>query len=285
MNVQLVIRNLILKRTTAKMRLVRWHTPVLMFALVGIVGCGRPDPANRPVRPHQVLDFTKLYATNCAGCHGASGQFGAAPPLADPLFLAIASDESLSDTISNGREGTLMPRFAIEQGGILTPEQIKVLVQGLRKHWGATDKDKLPADLPSYAAATSHEQASAGDEARGQQVFDRACATCHGEGGRGGDKAGDIRASAFLALTSEQFLRRITITGRSDLGMPDFRRLEGPPNTALTPQDIDDVVALLRAWRTQALSLATHTREASSETALSETSPLEVNGSRHARID
>jgi cytochrome c oxidase cbb3-type subunit III len=268
-----------LHRQPTRKRTRRRLAPFFALALLaGIAGCGRPDPANRPVRPDRILDFSQLYATNCAGCHGAEGRLGAAPPLADPLFLSIVPNEALHDVISNGRDGTLMPTFAIDQGGSLTAEQVKILVEGLKKEWGSQLDEMHSADLPSYAT-------SAGDETRGQQVFDRACATCHGEAGRGGPNAGDIHASAFLALTSEQFLRRIAITGRPDLGMPDFRRLEGPPNTALTPQDIDDVVALLRAWRTQALSLAAHEREVPLENSLSDTPPLEVKGSRHARID
>jgi len=258
-----------------------WLAPLL---LLGVVGCGRPNPADRPIRPQNILDFDKLFATNCAGCHGAGGTLGAAPPLADPLFLAIVSDASLSETVSKGRDGTLMPAFAIEQGGTLTPEQIKVLVQGIKQHWSAKPDDKLPTDLPAYALAASSD-APAGDETRGGQVFARACATCHGDDGRGGEHAGDIHSSAFLALTSEQFLRRIIITGRPELGMPDYRRLDGPPGSALTPQDIDDVVALLRSWRTQALALAA-SEQAPAATAMSrDADRSDQTGSRHARID
>lgn len=255
-----------------------------LVLLTGIVGCGRPDPADRPIRPQDILDFDKLFATNCAGCHGAGGTLGAAPPLADPLFLAIVSDESLDETISKGRDGTLMPAFAIQQGGTLTPEQIKVLVAGIKQHWSATPDDKLPTDLPAYVVAASSE-APTGDETRGGQVFARACATCHGEDGRGGENAGDIHSSAFLALTSEQFLRRIIITGRPELGMPDYRRLEGPPGSALTPQEIDDVVALLRSWRTQALSLAASEQAPTGTAIARDANHREVFGSRHARID
>jgi len=275
-----------LKRSSSTARSIGWLRPVLALALLlAVAGCGRPDPANRPVRPDQILNFAKLYATNCAACHGVDGQLGAGPPLADPLFLTIVPDDALLDVISNGREGTLMPSFAIEQGGILTPEQIKILAKGLKEDWLPEPDPKLPADLPNFLASSSPDETPTGDATRGEQVFARACATCHGEAGHGGPTAGDIHASAFLALTSEQFLRRITITGRHDLGMPDYRRLEGPEGTALSHQDIDDVVALLSSWRTKALTLATRMPVVPQDTSLSDASETEVTGSQHARID
>ncbi|MBX3415340.1 MAG: c-type cytochrome [Pirellulales bacterium] len=272
-----------MQRATRYRRSIRQLAAIVALGFfVGFAGCGRPNPADRPVRPRDVLEFDKLFAMNCAGCHGAGGTLGAAPPLADPLFLAIASKESLHDTISQGRSGTLMPAFAIEQGGTLTPEQINVLIDGIKQHWSAAPDHSLPPDLPAYAAAVD---GPAGDALRGEQVFSRACANCHGEDGRGGENAGDIRASAFLALTSQQFLRRIVITGRPELGMPDYRRLQGPPDSTLSPQDIDDVVALLLAWRKQALSLAASERREADRSIAGQPEASDLPGSRHARID
>jgi cytochrome c oxidase cbb3-type subunit 3/ubiquinol-cytochrome c reductase cytochrome c subunit len=57
---------------------------------------------------------------------------------------------------------------------------------------------------------------------------------------------GAINNPAFLALISDQALRRTIITGRPDLGMPAYDRKGGQ---ALTPADVDDLVALLRYWR------------------------------------
>ena len=56
--------------------------------------------------------------------------------------------------------------------------------------------------------------------------------------------------SAFLTLMSDQALRRIVITGRPDLGMPDYRHQDPKPESKpLTSQDISDLVALLVSWR------------------------------------
>ena len=75
-------------------------------------------------------------------------------------------------------------------------------------------------------------------------------ARLHGENGVGGD-SGSLNVPAFLALSSDESLRRYIITGRSDLGMPDFAGDEGRGNDfkPLTEQQVTDLVALLTNWR------------------------------------
>src|SRR5205807_322073 len=94
-----------------------WRFLTLLAALAA--GCdlpGHPDPADRPVPANEVLEFSVLYGQNCAGCHGVHGKLGPAPPLNDPLFRAIAPAEELENTLTHGREKTLMPAFAEENG-------------------------------------------------------------------------------------------------------------------------------------------------------------------------
>ena len=62
---------------------------------------------------------------------------------------------------------------------------------------------------------------------------------------------GAINDRAFLALISDQALRRIIITGRHDLGMPNYAQTDGRPDDfkPLTSEEIDELVALLASWR------------------------------------
>ena len=79
----------------------------LLVVLTG--GCdlpGKPREADRPVPADQVKNFNALYSTRCAGCHGADGKLGPAPPLNDPLFLAIVPDAELLRVITEGRAVT-----------------------------------------------------------------------------------------------------------------------------------------------------------------------------------
>ena len=101
-----------------QLRKGRWRLLPLLAALAA--GCdlpGRPRPEDRPVPANRVEDFDALYATRCAGCHGADGKLGPAPPLNDPIFLAIVPDAELLRVISEGRAVTPgqkspMPAFA-----------------------------------------------------------------------------------------------------------------------------------------------------------------------------
>jgi mono/diheme cytochrome c family protein len=247
------------------------------------LGCnppGKPNPADRPVPADQVKDFGALYATRCAGCHGADGKLGPAPPLNDPLFLAIVPDAELLRVITNGRAVTPtqkspMPAFRLgksaplteaqgsawaelkekthanpKQQSVLTVAQVKVLAEGIKQRWKAA---ALASDLvPPYLAPAT---GGSGNKDDGARVFARACAGCHGDQGQGGKhgerQIGAINDPAFLALISDQALRRYAITGRPDLGMPAFDGTDGrPPDfRPLTSAEINDLVARLAYWR------------------------------------
>jgi cytochrome c oxidase cbb3-type subunit III len=219
--------------------------PVLLACIL-LTGCdppGKPNPADQEKWPDQVLDFDLLYRRNCAGCHGADGRWGAGPPLNDPLFLAIVPDEELGHVVAAGRPGTPMPAFARDQGGTLTAAQVRVLAEGLKPRWGAGDRPTK--DAPAYAVNPG------GRKDAGIKVFARACASCHGEHGEGTKSTGAINDPAFLALVSDQALRRYVITGRPDLGMPGYAGSTGRGSefTPLTAPDISELVALLASWR------------------------------------
>lgn len=53
-----------------------------------------------------------LYAAHCAGCHGKAGEGAEGPSLASPVFLELASDWFVVETILRGRPGTSMEGFA-----------------------------------------------------------------------------------------------------------------------------------------------------------------------------
>jgi cytochrome c oxidase cbb3-type subunit 3 len=236
---------------TALGRSVFW-SPRLLVCLFLLAGCdlpGRPDPAHRPKKSEEIVDFDALYQKNCAGCHGADGKLGPGPPLNDPLFVDLVPEAVIEEVISTGRPGTPMPAFEQFWGGPLTARQVEVLAAGIKSNWGSRSPDRAKA--PPYLAPDTE----TGSLEAGRQVFSRACAGCHGTHGQGGEhggrRIGAINEPAFLELISDQALRRYVITGRPDLGMPNYAGREGRPAAfqPLTSQEVADLVTLLASWR------------------------------------
>ena len=211
-----------------------------------LAGCssphGQPQAGSETPVPSQVLEFSTLYAENCAGCHGAEGRGGAAIALANPVYLAIVDQSAMRKVIANGAHGTSMPAFAESAGGMLTDQQVDVITSGIFSRWAQKGTLDSP-NPPAYAAK------SAGNARQGEVVFGNYCASCHGPEGKGGPKGSAITNDSFLALVSDQGLRTIVITGRPELGAPDWRA--NVPGKAMTDQEITDVVAWLASRRVE----------------------------------
>lgn len=228
-----------------------------LLALLVLAGCrlpGKPTPADIVPRPTDVLDPVVLYSQNCAGCHGADGKQGPAPPIGDPVYLAIVDDQSLRNTISKGRPGTPMAAFAESAGGMLTDKQVDAIVQGLRQRWGKPQVLQ-GVTAPPYAAK------SGGNIQQGAATFTTFCVSCHGADGKGSAKVGSIVDSHYLSLVTDQGLRTVVIIGRPDFNAPDWRN--NVPGHPMTDQQITDVVAWLASQRPATAATATPTAASS----------------------
>jgi cytochrome c oxidase cbb3-type subunit 3 len=205
--------------------------------LVGSLGCDRkigpPNDQEELMRPENVMSFDPLYKQNCSACHGENGSGGPALDLDNPNYQALVDDASLKRWITSGVPGTEMPAFGEPAGGFLTPQQVDVLVAGMRARWN--HKDQNAADMPPYSSSV------VGNVEHGQDIFRVSCSSCHQQGQQ------KITDASYLALVSDQSLRSIVIAGRPDLGHPDWKQVRhGQP---LTDQDVSDVVAYLHSLR------------------------------------
>src|ERR1700758_156087 len=163
------------------------------FALSGCSGVPKgASTIGVPIVPSDISDFKILFAQNCSGCHGPDGKGGAAISLADPVYLAIADDAVVRRAAANGIAGTAMPAFAQSAGGMLTSKQIDLIVGGIRSRWSKPDALR-GASPPPYSSP------DAGNPSRGSDVYATYCSSCHGAGGRGGEKASSIVGGSFLA--------------------------------------------------------------------------------------
>lgn len=230
---------------------MRWArvAAVLITAVPGLGGCrDMPGyPRTEYVRPDRVTDFHELYSTNCAACHGKSGENGPATDLANPEYLALVDDGTLRKVIAQGMPGTEMPAWAQSAGGMLTDAQVDALIAGMRKEWGG-------AGAPAGATPPPYAQAEGGDEKRGQQAYQERCAGCHQ-----GASRQQLTSPAYLSLVSNQALRTIIIAGRPDIGQPDWRHdtANGAAGQPLSAQDVTDIVTYLGSLRNSGAVSAT----------------------------
>jgi cytochrome c oxidase cbb3-type subunit 3 len=217
---------------------------ILFLTGLGLLsGCdrlpGRPKEADRWKPPSELKNFAELFDKNCRACHSNGQTIGASIAMNNPPYLAVIPKEVMHKVVAEGVPGTAMPGFSAKAGGMLTDEQVNIVVDGIY-NW--TKGHEAPKDnLPPYSAAL-------GDVDRGEAAFAQDCASCHGPDGEGvKGKAGSVVDPAYLGLVSDQYLRTVVIAGRPDLGMPGFRDdVAGKP---MTPEEISDVVAWLSSRR------------------------------------
>jgi cytochrome c oxidase cbb3-type subunit III len=201
--------------------------PVLtvLAALAPGTGCARqPDPAPSPVAEKG----RQVYAKYCATCHGpaANGYVADnAPSLRAVTFLESASDDFIRAGISRGRPGTAMAAFASVFGGPLAPPDVDAIIAFLR--------------LGGPALRALPEGPVVGDARRGKLVYDANCARCHGTTTQR-SSAVHLANPVLLATASDAFLHWAVERGRPPTSMVPWKG-------ALTPLQIDDVVAFVRS--------------------------------------
>lgn len=91
---------------------------------------------SRPIAPGDAKRAEPVYASSCAGCHGATGTEGPYTRLANPELLAAATDGFLRYAIEHGRAPTPMKAY----GPTLDPVKMDDLVALLRSRQTAVEE-------------------------------------------------------------------------------------------------------------------------------------------------
>jgi mono/diheme cytochrome c family protein len=113
-----------------------------VVAHVRSLGAGIPPPVEDEPRRWVNADpaaGAPLYASACASCHGERGDGKEGPALANPRFLAAATDRYLIETVRRGRRGTSMPAFAAAspQHRTLGDDEVLAIVAHIRTWEGS----------------------------------------------------------------------------------------------------------------------------------------------------
>jgi cytochrome c oxidase cbb3-type subunit 3 len=89
----------------------------------------------------------------------------------------------------------------------------------------------------------------AGAARRGQELYGRMCAVCHGPTGEGyaADEAPALAHRDFLASVTDAYLRGAIANGRRATTMSAWSSARSGP---LGPADVDAIIAFMRTWQT-----------------------------------
>lgn len=192
-----------------------------------------PAPSVAPAAPASdpvLAAGARAYEHYCQLCHAKDGTGYAAdnaPSLVSRTYLESATDEVIAAGIRMGRPGTAMAAYGKVRGGPLEEREIAAIVRFLRSK-GPRAKALPPA---------GHN----GDAAKGEALFERECATCHGTATTRGN-ALSLHNPELLNSVSPAFLRYAIVNGRPPTPMPAFQG-------RLSEQDVTDVVTWLWSFK------------------------------------
>ena len=200
----------------------------LLAAITGVaaVASSSPATATAEASANDIADGEKIFAANCASCHGldAQGQTGIAPSL-HGVGAAAVDFQVGTGRMPMQASGPQVPAKEVQ----FTQEEIEKLAA-------------FVASLGAGPAIPTAEQVDPanGEAAAGHVVYRNNCAMCHGAVGGGGALTQGKYAPALWETTPTHIYEAM-LTGPQS--MPVFNEAN------LTPQDKRDIIAFLDAQR------------------------------------
>ncbi len=214
---------------------MRWRTVLPVAVLTALTLAFLLAVPLRAQQEGDAANGAALYAANCAVCHGPRGEGRVGATLSD-VFVTIAPDEFLKETISQGRPGTFMPAWSQAYGGPLTDAEIADIIAYIES-WGTTVEPPAPAP-PRPPQEIPPVPEVSGDPNAGYTIFHTNCVACHGEQGQG--RIGATLTTTFAAIEPGAFVIETIRRGVAGSLMPPFAQAYGGP---LTDAEINDVAA------------------------------------------
>jgi cytochrome c oxidase cbb3-type subunit III len=162
-----------------------WAWMVLVWASAAPAHAQTPKPLARP-RPADLEQGERLFAAQCARCHGIGGTGGLGPSLLRPKLRHAPDDAALLAVIQDGIPGTAMAAASLSD---LENARVAAYVRSLGRRPG---------------------EAAPGDAAQGRLVYERSgCATCHtlrGKGRAAGPDLSDVGSRRGIAHLRQSLL-------------------------------------------------------------------------------
>ena len=198
--------------------------------------------------PGQIELGAILFAENCAVCHGDDGQGRVGATLAKD-WPSIRPDLRMRAVIANGIPGSAMPPWSNGSGGPLDEMEIDALAAYISS-WETGGPRTVPA-APTLAPRSGITPVPGvdGDPNNGALLFERNCAVCHGQDGKG--RIGATLAKDWSSIRPDLRIRTTIAEGISGTAMPAWSQAYGGPLTAEEIEDLVAYVASLEPTQTQ----------------------------------
>ncbi len=181
----------------------------------------------------------RLYAENCAVCHGAQGQGRIGATLAKD-WPSIRPDLTVKTIIENGVPGSVMPAWSQAKGGPLTSAEIDALATYILSWQTGGAAQISPQPTATLIPPITPIPNVQGDPNRGAELFSENCMVCHGGEGQG--RIGATLAKSWPGIRPDLNVRNTIVNGIAGSLMPAWSRSNGGP---LSEKDIDDLVAYI----------------------------------------
>jgi len=214
----------------------------LLIILVLMIAWQMPVGAQGPTEEQLALG-ARLYAENCAVCHGPNGEGRIGATLAQD-WPSIRPELRVKATIENGVPGSPMPAWSQKNGGPLSDEEIEALTFYILS-WetgGLPPFSPTPTFTPRPPITPIPNVE--GDPNRGAVLYAQNCAVCHGANGEG--RIGVPLAKHWPAIRPDLRVKTTIENGVSGSPMPAWSQQKGGP---LSDEDINDIVAFVLSWQ------------------------------------
>lgn len=203
--------------------------PVLALPVVAQAADHAGLPPIRKLTTEQSERAAANYKKYCVLCHGADRQGYVndhAPSLRSKQLFESGIPHAVLRPIQYGRQGTAMGGYLDEAGGPMTLDETWDLTYWLFEQ---AKVERVPLTTDPVA----------GDIARGAELYQKECASCHGAKGEGVNAPALGNPSA-LAHHSDEFIRYAIQNGRDGTPMIAFK-------DKLSGNDINNLTAFLRS--------------------------------------
>jgi mono/diheme cytochrome c family protein len=219
-------------------RLIRYAVFALLVATALLVFRYSSTLAQTPTSGQLELG-ARLFAENCAVCHGENGQGRVGATLAKN-WPSIRPDLTVRSIIENGISGSVMPAWGQANGGPLTNEEVEALVLYILSWQTSGPPQGTPRPTATARPPISPVPNVVGEPNRGAVLFDQNCAVCHGPNAQG--RIGANLSKSWPGIRPDLSIKNTIQNGIPGSVMPAWAQANGGP---ISDENINDLVAFI----------------------------------------